>query len=63
MVDPKSMQGYARKRIDEKQLNAKEQELYDISFHLYKERGYGREYLRQLVTVACTDADKKRLDQ
>ena len=59
----KSMREHVRERIASGQLdvekNTKEKELYDLAFYLYKERRYGREYLRQLVTVACIDADEE----
>ena len=55
-----SLRKHARNRVNRKLLSPKEKELYDLVFWLYEEKRFGREYLRQLVTVACIDADAKK---
>ena len=54
-----SLRTHARNRLTRKLLSQKEKELYDLAFWLYQEKRFGREYLRQLVTIACIDADAK----
>lgn len=55
-----SLRAHARNRVTRKLLSKKEKELYDLAFLLYHEKRFGREYLRQLVTIACIDADAKK---